>query len=127
MSASAPTYQEEESMNNKLIGIDFEKLVVQKLAKAGFWVHFIAPDTRGAQPFDVIAAKDGVTIVGDCKTSKEHLFRMSRLEENQKMAFEKWLACGNTEPLIFVQYNGQIKIVEYSVLKSAGKVDLDEV
>ena len=48
-------------MNNKKHGTDFEKRVVAKLAKAGdVWVHFLSPDERGAQPFDIIAVKDGV-------------------------------------------------------------------
>ena len=114
-------------MNNKNLGTAFERRIVQKLTEAGCWVHFIAPDSRGAQPFDIIAAKDGICIVGDCKTCKDHIFRISRLEENQKMAFEKWLACGNPDPLIFVEYQGQIKTIQYSDLKKEGKIDLDVV
>lgn len=112
-------------MNNKKLGTMFEKHVVKRLAENGYWVHFISPDNRGAQPFDVIAVKDGIAIVGDCKTCKDHIFRISRLEENQKMAFEKWIACGNTEPLIFVEYKSGVKIVNYTDLKREGKVDLD--
>ena len=43
------------------------------------------------------------------------------------MAFEKWLACGNLDPLIFVEYKGQIKMIQYSDLKKEGRVDLDVV
>lgn len=114
-------------MNNKRLGTAFEKLVVRRLSEAGYWVHFIAPDNSGAQPFDIIAAKNSVAVVGDCKTCKDHIFRISRLEENQKMAFEKWLACGNIEPLIFVEYKDGIKVIKYTDLKRDGKVDLDEI
>ena len=114
-------------MNNKRLGTAFEKRVVRNLTQSGFWVHFIAPDTRGAQPFDIIMAKNGIASVADCKTSKDHIFRISRLEENQKMAFEKWIACGNTEPMIFVEYKGEIKIIMYSTLKKDGRVDLDAI
>lgn len=112
-------------MNNKNLGTDFERTVVKKLAENGYWVHFITPDARGAQPFDIIAAKDGFCMVGDCKTSKSHIFRFDRLEENQKMAFEKWLSCGNTEPQVIVGYNGRIICIPYTELKVKGKVDLD--
>lgn len=114
-------------MNNKQLGTAFEKFVVKRLAENGYWVHFIAPDNRGAQPFDIIAAKNGDAVVGDCKTCKDHIFRISRLEENQIMAFEKWIACGNTTPLIFVEYKAGVKIIEYAALKQKGKVDLDEI
>ena len=114
-------------MNNKELGTTFEKLVVKRLAEIGYWVHFISPDNSGAQPFDIIAAKNGVAVVGDCKTCKDHIFRLSRLEENQKMAFEKWIACGNTEPLIFIWYKSKIKVINYTDLKREGKVDLDAI
>lgn len=114
-------------MNNKRLGMDFEKKVVNSFTKNGFWVHFISPDNAGAQPFDIIAVKNGVATVGDCKTSKSHIFRIERLEENQKMAFEKWLSCGNTEPLIFVGYNDEIKIIKYSDLKKTGRIDLNVI
>ena len=114
-------------MNNKRLGMTFEKRVVNMLMEGGYWVHFISPDSRGAQPFDIIAAKDGVAVVGDCKTSKDHIFRIGRLEENQKMAFEKWVACGNTEPVIFVEYKGDVKMISYCDLKKTGRIDLDEI
>lgn len=114
-------------MNNKKLGTAFEKQVVKKLSELGAWVHFLSPDSRGAQPFDIIAVKDGFAIAVECKTQdeKSRFFPLGRLEENQVMAFEKWIACGNGEPLIFIQYRRKIKVVEYSRLKRDGKVDLD--
>ena len=38
-------------MNNKKKGTAFEKEMCDLLAIKGYWVHFIAPDARGAQPF----------------------------------------------------------------------------
>lgn len=115
-------------MNNKQLGTAFERMIVRKLAEEGYWVHFISPDVRGAQPFDIIAAKNGKVLVGDCKTCKDHIFRISRLEENQKLAFEKWVACGNPDPVIFVEYKNSIKILQYSDLKKKrGRIDLDVV
>lgn len=112
-------------MNNKKLGTDFEHEMVERLKSVGFWVHFISPDHSGAQPFDLIFAKDSTACVADCKTSKDHIFRLERLEWNQQLAFEKWMNCGNQDPVIFVKYNDTIKIVRYSILKRVGKVDLD--
>ena len=116
-------------MNNKKLGTAFEKLVVQKIAEAGAWVHFLSPDERGAQPFDIIAVKNGVAMAFECKTldEKSKWFPLSRLEDNQIMAFDKWLACGNLEPIICIEYKGDIKLVKYSHLKAEGKVNLDEI
>lgn len=114
-------------MNNKKHGMAFEKKVLKKISETGAWVHFLSPDERGAQPFDIIAVKDGIALAAECKTqdSKSRYFSISRLEDNQIMAFEKWLMCGNPEPIIFVEYKGEVKTIEYNLLKREGKVDLD--
>ena len=97
------------------------------LSDAGYWVHFLAPDARGAQPFDVIAAKDGKAIAIDCKTCVSERFNISRLEDNQITAFEKWLKCWNDEPLIVIEHYGDVRIVEYSTLKKERSVKVNEL
>ena len=111
-------------MNNKLIGNEFEKEVCQILASHGWWVHFINPDRKGAQPFDIIAVKDEEAGAIDCKTSARPIFPYTRLEDNQVNAFEKWLACGNDNAVLIIKYNGHIYCIDYQVLKKYGKVDL---
>lgn len=113
-------------MNNKKHGTEFEKFILRRITEVGAWVHFLSPDEKGAQPFDIIAVKNGVATAIECKTLdiKSKYFPLSRLEENQRMAFDKWLACGNAEPLIVVEYGSDIKVIEYSTLKREGKVDV---
>lgn len=109
-------------MNNKKLGSKFEKEICQRLAAKGYWVHFIVPDIRGAQPFDIIAVKDGKAFAIDCKTCVADIFSISRLEDNQVMAFEKWIRCGNTCPLIIVEHKEHILCIEYFTLKNYGKI-----
>ena len=113
-------------MNNKQIGNEFEWQMCDILSKRGFWVHFISPNRSGAQPFDLIIAKDGFAMAADCKTCEDHIFRFGRLEQNQIMAFEKWLACGNLCPVIYVKHKDCVYVVKYKDLKEKGKVDLNE-
>ena len=113
-------------MNNKRLGTAFEKEFCQILASKGWWVHFITPAPHGGQPFDIIAVKAGEAIAIDCKTCASHLFHLTRLEENQVMAFEKWMACGNSEPKIAVKYNDKIYLIEYRRLREYGRIDLDK-
>ena len=113
-------------MNNKKLGTAFERQVCETLKKDGYWVHFIAPDSTGSQPFDIIALKNGMAIAIECKTldkSKKY-FSIDRIEENQRMAFERWLACGNAEPLIFVEYKGSIEIIGWNELKEKEKIEM---
>lgn len=112
-------------MNNKRLGMAFEQDVCRLLREKGWWVHFISPDARGAQPFDIIAVKDGVATAIDCKTSSKAVFPISRLEDNQVFAFERWIACGNLTPTIWVLYDDSIHVVSYAELKEKGKIDLE--
>ena len=111
-------------MNNKKLGTDFEREVVQIFKHNGYWTHFLSPDVRGAQPFDIIAVKDDEAIAVECKTltDSKRYFTIDRLEENQIMAFEFWRKCGNTKALIAVKHKGQIFFIDYAKLKSEGKV-----
>ena len=111
-------------MNNKKLGTAFERFMCEHLARLGYWVHFISPDTRGAQPFDIIAVRDDIPIVMDCKTSSDHIFRFDRLENNQVYAFEKWLATGNLLAYVAVLHNKNVYMIRYVDLKEKGKVDL---
>lgn len=111
-------------MNNKQLGTAFENRVCQELNKAGWWVHFFSPDKTGAQPFDIIAVRGGLAMAIDAKTSNTHRFSIKRLEENQIMAFEKWLRCGNYMPQIAVEYDDQIVWLSYWELKKEKVIDL---
>ena len=113
-------------MNNKKIGTAFEKQMCELFSQNGFWVHFISPDSRGSQPFDVIAVKNGHAVVFDCKTCKDHIFRIDRLEDNQIMAFEKWIACGNSAPFVAIEHETAVYMIDYLRLKKEKKIDLRE-
>lgn len=113
------------SHSNKKIGSAFERTLCQKLANLGYWVHFLAPDARGAQPFDIIAVKHGVAYAIDCKTCVAATFNISRLEENQFLSFEHWLRCGNTTPIIAVLHGGEIYAIEYDRLKEQRSIKLN--
>ena len=113
-------------MNNKKLGTAFEREVCEILAAEGYWVHFITPDARGAQPFDIIAVKNGRAIAIDCKTCVADTFSMKRLEYNQIFAFEKWLRCGNEMPWVMVKHGGNIYQVLYDRIKDGSSVKLEK-
>ena len=111
--------------SNKKIGNDFEQEFCELLKEKGYWAHFITPDKRGAQPFDIIAVMNGIAFAFDCKTCSTKWFTVSRMEENQKMAFERWLACGNEDPYVAIKYNNHIYCIPYNIVYLFGKVNLD--
>lgn len=105
-------------MNNKKLGTEFEQEFCKILADNGYWVHFISPDRTGSQPFDIIAVKSGKAYAFDCKTCESDRFNISRLEDNQIMAFEKWIRCGNIDPIIAIKWRGTVKFCPYNSLKT---------
>ncbi|HCJ37850.1 MAG TPA: hypothetical protein DHV37_05935 [Erysipelotrichaceae bacterium] len=114
-------------MNNKKLGTVFEQEVCDVLANHGFWVHFITPDARGAQPFDIIAVKNKKAYAIECKTlaSSKKYFDISRLEDNQRLSFARWLMCGNGSPLIAVKHDSDILFISYiDFLNSNGHINV---
>ena len=111
-------------MNNKRLGTAFEREVCQELKEKGWWVHFLAPGMAGTQPFDIIAVKGGLAIAVDAKTSSTHRFGIDRLEDNQILAFEHWIKCGNYMPQIAVKYQDKIIWLTYFELKKEKVIDL---
>lgn len=111
-------------MNNKRLGTEFEREVCKLLKREGFWVHFLNPNASGAQPFDIIAIRNGRAVAIDCKTSAQHVFPISRLEDNQVFAFEKWAECGNGDSFVLVKFGGRIYAISYRFLKKYGKADM---
>ena len=105
-------------MNNKTLGTAFEKELCQKLQDYGFWVHFIEPNRAGAQPFDIVACMYDRPIAIDCKTSARAVFPVTRLEENQIFAFNRWLECGNKYAVIAVKYNGRVYFIDFQTFLS---------
>lgn len=114
-------------LNNKRKGTAFERKVCEVFKNRGYWVHFIAPDARGAQPFDIIAVKDGRARAVECKTLSDDVrwFSIKRLEDNQVSAFEYWKSKGNGDPLIFIEHKGHMHVVSWTELKAYKKVDLE--
>lgn len=113
-------------MNNKKLGTEFEREVVNILSRKGFWVHFITPDASGSQPFDIIASKDNIPIVADCKTNATKWFNISRFEDNQITAFEKWFITGNKYAFVFIKYNEKIYQIPFRMIAGLKKINLEE-
>ena len=78
--------------NNQKIGKTFEQEWMEHLYSLGMWVHFMHPSPDGSQPFDVIALNntygDPIVYAYDCKTLSGKRFPLSRVEDNQAMAYK---------------------------------------
>jgi Holliday junction resolvase len=105
-------------MNNKREGSNFERRFARALAPT-HWVHIIK-DNRNGQPFDIIAVEDNFAEVFDCKLCKGDIFRYSRIEVNQHLAFKKMRERGNIFcylALCFGRESDRAYIVQYEKLR----------
>ena len=65
-------------MSNKKIGNGFEAEFCEKLFQNGYWVHNLSQNAAG-QPADVVAVKNGVPYLIDCKVCSGKVFSVSRI------------------------------------------------
>lgn len=103
-----------------MTGSQFERIIVRALGDNGYWAHRIAPDARGAQPFDVIAMGGGRVIAADCKVCQGGRFSFERFEDNQRLAFELIRQmnrnASNLHIGIFAWYDGKVYWIDYDTL-----------
>ena len=104
--------------DNRRVGTGFEKQLCMSLSGYGFWAHNLAQNSQG-QPFDVIAARNGVSYPIDCKNCSKNIFKMGRIEENQSSAMFLWRETGNGEGWFALRMtNGAVYFLPFSKLES---------
>ena len=104
-----------------MTGREFEKWVENKLSECGYWVHRMAESNTGSQPFDIIALKGHGVYALDCKviSTKRPYFPFSRIEENQRRAFEKLYLryAGNLLCGFVIYFEGGVYLLDYLKVK----------
>lgn len=103
-------------MNNRKLGNSFESHLCDLLFNQGFWVHNLAQNQAG-QPADVIAVKNRIAYLIDCKVCSGKGFPLSRVEENQDSSMEFWNDCGNGEGWFALNHAVGIYMIPHSTVK----------
>lgn len=102
---------------NKKLGNTFETEFCEILGKHGYWVHNMAQNAAG-QPADVIAVKNKLAYLIDCKVCSKNRFPLSRVEENQHFSMEFWSMCGNGEGWFALKAEDEIYMIpHYSMVE----------
>ena len=112
-------------MNNKRLGNSFEQEFCEILFLHGFWVHNLAQNQAG-QPADVIAVKNGIPYLIDCKVCTSGTFNKNRIEENQHLSMQLWDDSGNNAGLFAVKFGENIYMAQICVFDYTNKVNLPE-
>lgn len=104
-------------MSNRAIGNSFEQELCEKLYAHGFWAHNMAQNKSG-QPADVIAVRNKVAYLIDCKVCSSDKFELRRMEENQELSMDLWLNCGNGQGWFAIKIEDEIYMLPVIVLKA---------
>ena len=102
--------------NNKYLGNKFEKELSEILYDAGYWVHLLNQNKNG-QPADIIAVKNGKAYLIDAKVCTYEVFPFRRIEENQQLAMDMWIECGNTTPYFALKCRNEVYMVSWNSIK----------
>lgn len=103
-------------MTNRTVGIGFEDELCELLAEHGYWAHNMAQNQVG-QPADVMAVKNNIPVLIDCKVCSDNRFPLSRIEGNQEGAMTMWEARGNAYCYFAMKLtNGEIYMVHFDDL-----------
>ena len=103
-------------MINKKLGNDFEGELCGILADAGFWSHNFA-NRKNGQPADIIAVKNRMAYLIDAKVCSYEVFPFSRIEENQQLAMDMWIECGNVTPYFALKARNEIYMISWQTIK----------
>lgn len=93
--------------SNRAVGNAFEQELCALLFDEGFWAHNLKQDNAG-QPADVIAVRNKVAYLIDCKDCSAKGFDLRRVEDNQVTAMELWEECGNGQGWFALKINGSV-------------------
>jgi Holliday junction resolvase len=110
-------------MSNRKLGNSFEAELCEILFENGFWVHNLAQNQAG-QPADIIAARNKVAYLIDCKVCSGNGFPLSRVEENQDLSMSLWKDCGNGEGWFAMKLAGQIYMIPHFTVMAFGKASM---
>lgn len=92
--------------DNRTNGGRFEQEFAEFLDKHGFWCHVLQQNKSG-QPADIIAVKENYHCLIDCKEVRTNKgFVLSRAEENQRLAMQKFQTRGQNVGWFAVKYPG---------------------
>lgn len=98
--------------SNRAIGNAFEQELCELLSAYGFWAHNLKQDNSG-QPADVIAVRNKIAYLIDCKDCSSKGFDLRRVEDNQITAMQLWDDCGNGQGWFALRVEDEVYMLPY--------------
>ena len=104
---------------NKKDGNQFENELTELLKEHGWWALNISCG-RSGQPVDIIAVKNGVSVLIECKVcnNKSHRFSFERIEANQWLSCSLWNQCGNGTSWFALKVEDKVYMVSFETINA---------
>jgi Holliday junction resolvase len=112
------------------VGEKFEKELCKFFANRNYYVIYNNKGVSGAQCFDMLIIRDNVCFAIECKNleNKNGIFNIDRVEENQLLAYKRFLECRNHNFVLAILWNDNVYIVNFDLLEYYKKsIDLKKI
>lgn len=115
---------------SQINGKEFEIKMCNYLFKKGYYVIYMERAVTGSQPSDIVAIKDNIAILLECKNleNKNGIFTLDRVEQNQRLSYKRFKECGNNGFYLAIQWKNAVYMVNFELLKHFdGSLDLKKL
>lgn len=111
-------------------GKKFEEELCNFFANRHYYVVYNNKGISGSQPFDILIIRDNVCFAIECKNleNKNGIFNIDRIEENQLLAYNRFLECRNHNFILAILWNNNVYFVNFDLLEYYKKsIDLKQI
>ena len=112
------------------LGKKFEEELCWYLSDEGYYVIYNEKNISGSQPVDIVAIKHNNAILIECKNleNKTGRFSLSRIEQNQWLAYKKLQECNNSNMIIAILWNDNVYFINFDLLNYFDKsINLNKI
>lgn len=112
------------------LGKSFEEDLCWYYFSKGYFVEYHEKGVTGSQSCDITIIKDDIATMVECKNleAKNGVFNLSRVEENQKLAYARYIECGNTNFILAVLWDNKVYFIDFGIINYFNKsIDLKDI
>lgn len=111
-------------------GKKFEKDLCNYLSNKNYYIIYNEKGITGAQPCDVVAIKGDIATLFECKNleNESGIFNLDRIEENQRMAYNRYRECDNNNFVLAILWNDNVWFIDFGIIQFFNKsIDLKDI
>lgn len=111
-------------------GRKFEEELCKYFAEQDYYVLYNEKGVTGSQPVDIVIIKNNIATMIEAKNleNKSRIFNLERIEMNQKLAYNKFRECKNSNFILAIKNNNNVYFIDFGLLQFYNKtIHLDKI